>query len=238
MLSSKLIVVLLASSVQSSTSLLQIARHSGVTPQCRSDPRPLWAEPHARDDDVERSQPRRPKIHRGMLSRMTTTELGALTTIDREKGLKNKARTKKYNKQRLLRLLAPGMVALIRPNVASASQAMATLPPVGIGEVYVPKPNVALLFALLSAISIGSLLQLSGDGYSALLRFMRKAGSFVRRDEADEKRQIGTNLKESTWDSYSGVLGSLRDKKRRVRNKLTNLFGPANAKADGGRSTF
>lgn len=168
---------------------------------------------------------------------MTTTELGALTTIDRE-GLKDKARAKNLNKQRLLRLLAPGMVALLRSNVASASQAMAALPPVGIGEIYVPKPNVALLFALLSAISIGTLLQLSSDGYSALLCFMRNTVSFVRRDDAEEKKEVGMDLKGSTWDAYSGVLGSLRDKKRRVRNKLTYLFGSVNEKAGDGKSTL
>ena len=233
MLPSKLIVVLLASSVHWSASLLQTAPHSrSVTPQC--DAR-LLAEPQTRD--VERSQPRRPKVHRGLLSSVTTTELGALTTIDREGGLKNKSRTKKHNKQRLLRLLAPGMVALLRPNAASASQAMAALPPVvGIGEIYVPKPNVALLFALLSAVSIGALLQLSGDGYSVLLRFMRSAGSFVRKD-AEEKREVVMDLKQSTWDAYSGVLGSLRDRKRRVRNKFTSLFGSFDAKADDGKST-
>lgn len=226
MLPSKLIAPLvLLASVHSSA--FQIARQSSATHSS------LWAEPH----DVERSQPRRPKIQRGVLSRMTTTELGVLTTIDREKGLKNKARTKKHNKQRLLRLLAPGMAALLRSNVASASQAMAALPPVGIGKICVPEPNVALLFALLSAISIGTLLQLSNDGYSALLRFMRNTGSFVWRDDAEEKKEAGMDLKGSTWDAYSGILGSLQDKKRRVRNKLTYLFAAVNAKAGDDEAT-
>mmetsp|Transcript_28595 Transcript_28595/g.60996 ORF Transcript_28595/g.60996 Transcript_28595/m.60996 type:complete len:450 (+) Transcript_28595:85-1434(+) len=201
--------------------------------------------------------PLKPKC-RGMLSKLTTFQLSALTQLKKDE-------RNKFNKERLLKLgitMTAAFAAVFKKVPiahAAATPLMVTrgaITPLlsmhsGLGLVEMPGmrgispsqvgglPNQGAMFFALALFVTSALLRSAGNGYVHLLHFMAKHLGNMIKDDNDEKEGIELGLPEETdWETYSrSMLDPLQKKKTTERNDYsfdarTNLFERINTKTE------